>query len=609
MTAFQPSDGRMLATAQAAATIRDMDKSQRQAKTLLEELQSLLGHTTIGGGARTSRERDVAGIHDSPNADEKGQDNPRVLMPHDAAAVRSQPNSVNGLRPLYRRVEAEMRGHERALEEFKAQFPGVLAASDSAYSASSVGLLVDDLTAAERRMRGRIDCSNLPSAEARWDIIKRCHDLKAVGQKFEKRGRQVAKQEGRERRYKHTKEVALVDAVVDGGTTWLRVLGITESRLLHDMAEAGWDWGRGGRGDDAHGSQSAMGSASSKDEDDDDDEDGDMGTISLIQTVQGLIQAARRNSRSHRPRTLHIVLTRVREHSHKEIGRLLGKARKMGTSQADDGTSISIVVDAADSAFCASPAPPLESALRSLAPASDALGRVVSVGPVANLDASTLMALVSDISHACVPERPWHRPDIRKQVRAELSGAGPTVAGFLYPLLAGRALVCTLGAARRVRHIVGTLGSGGEPARLDAMLPVNPGQSGPEEARRELQRHSIHPVPPTLRLPIRVVDAGMAERWEGLVEGGALPRVAGSVARDLLNDVNMESFLYGWETGVTTVTANQTLAQQILKRTESDRAHSPACQAGDGGKQEPRLYVHMVRRSLGAGQQAGRDNR
>ncbi|KAL8323694.1 hypothetical protein RB593_005226 [Gaeumannomyces tritici] len=573
MAASQPSDEQVAATAQAMATVSDMEKSQRRAKTLLQELQSLLERTTLGGGARISRERDIAGSHDSPDADENGQDSPRVSMPLDAATVRSQPNSVNGLRPLYRRIEAEMRGHEKALEEFKAQFPGVLAASDSAKGGSSAGLLVDELAVAEKRIRGRIDCSNLASAEAQWDIIKRCRDLKAVGQKFEKGSQQTARQEGHERRYKHTKEVALVDAVVDGGATWLRVLGITESRLLHEMAEAGWDWGRGGREEGAHGPQAITGSASSEDEDEDDD----MGTISVIQTVQGLM------------------------------------VRKMGTGQADGDPPISIAVNAADSAFCAGPSPPLESALQSLAPPSDALGRVVDVGPVANLDASTLMALVSDISHARVPERAWQRPDIRGQVRAELSGAGPTVAGFLYPLLAGRALVCTLGAARRVRQIVGTLGSGGEPARLAALLPAGPGEEeeepGAEEARRELQRHSIHPVPPSLRLPIRVADAGMAGRWEALVEAGALPPIAGSVARELLNDVNMESFLYGWEAGVTTVTANQTLAQQILKRTESARAQSPAYQSDDGGNHEPRLYVHMVRRSLGAGQQVSRGGR
>ncbi|KAL8417302.1 hypothetical protein RB596_007430 [Gaeumannomyces avenae] len=612
MAASQPSDEQVAATAQAMATVSDIDKSQRRAKTLLQELQSMLERTKLGGGARISRERDIAGSHDSPDTDENGQDSPRVTMPLDAAVVRSQPNSVNGLRPLYRRVEAEMRGHEKALEEFRAQFPGVLAASDSAKGGSSAGLLVDELAVAEKRIRGRIDCSNLASAEAQWDIIKRCRDLKAVGQKFEKGSQQTARQEGHERRYKHTKEVALVDAVVDGGATWLRVLGITESRLLHEMAEAGWDWGRGGCGEGTHGPQAITGSASSEDE----DEDGDMGTISVIQTVQGLIQAARCRSRSRRPRTLHIVFTRVRERSHEEMGRLLCRVRKMGTGQADGDPPISIAVDAADSAFCAGPAPALESALQSLAPPSDALGRVVDVGPVANLDASTLMALVSDISHARVPERAWQRPDIRGQVRAELSGAGPTVAGFLYPLLAGRALVCTLGAARRVRQIVGTLGSGGEPARLAALLPAGPGEEeeeeeepAAEEARRELQRHSIHPVPPSLRLPIRVVDAGMAGRWEALVEAGALPLIAGSVARELLNDVNMESFLYGWEAGVTTVTANQTLAQQILKRTESARAQSPAYQSDDGGNHEPRLYVHMVRRSLGAGQQASRDGR
>uniref|UniRef100_L7J8D3 DUF1308 domain-containing protein n=1 Tax=Pyricularia oryzae (strain P131) TaxID=1143193 RepID=L7J8D3_PYRO1 len=504
--------------------------------------------------------------------------------------------TVPGIRPMVNRVKSETLSLERALEDYKKRL-----SSDSE----------DDLELARKRLRSRLVSCNLPSAEAQWDVIKRCSDLRAVGQQFSRtmalthggkpRPQSLNDQKRESRKPVPPGQLALVDAIVDGGAEWIRVMSITESRLLEEMAAGGWDWGCEDSDDEDQDTSGATGTGGNDDGDDDDEME-----ISIVKTVKGLVQAAEihqatspgASATGSGETRIHVMLTRIREGSQPEIDRLLRHARRMGRG------NIKVIIDGTESGICSEPIPPLETALQNLVPYSGSPEKYLT--EKINLDASTMIALISDISHAQIEVQDWHRKDIQKQIQEEDSGSNATVAKFLYPLLVDRELVCTLGAAQRVWDIVSMMGTGGEPSRTALLIP-RPGQDlelTEEESLKKFREHCVHPVPDGLRLPIKIIDAKMAGRWEGLVEEKKLPEVVRSIAKDLLNEVNMESFLYGWEAGITTVTANGSLAQQIGRALEEDQTQRRQTQQGEEGSNPPPpaplILVHSVRRSLGA---------
>jgi hypothetical protein len=370
-----------------------------------------------------------------------------------------------------------------------------------------------------------------------------------------------------------------VDAVVSGGAEWLRIVGIGERRLLHEMAEMGWDW-----------------DASDESSDIDDDE------APMAGIVRQLVAAARANRHNYRPPRLHIVFTRVAEGSNSEIDRLIRKLRSMAKQ------GIEIQVDCSNSEFLTSPCPPLEMALQNLL-AED----LSDITPIVNLDCSILVALASDVTHSNIEIQPWHRRDVIFQIREERE-VGSSLVKALYPKLRSRRLLCTAKAAARFWEIVDTIATATEAARAEIILP-KAGSSGKtsEELVDKLQTLSIHPVDPNLRLPIEVVEADAPDdtttdiaddfTTDGHhlatdIEMRRLPRSAEFIA-SILSDLNRSIYYYGWLHQITTVTANNSLAKQIRLLVEEQRTNDD--EAG------PKIQVFPFTRALATkGRPAGR---
>ncbi|KAB5517458.1 hypothetical protein GE09DRAFT_565552 [Coniochaeta sp. 2T2.1] len=460
---------------------------------------------------------------------------------------------IPGQKILINNAKTEQTAAKRMLEELKSQ--SFAKADDDSGRLDTLEHILE-----------KLECSNIFSLGTAWDLVKRCSGLEQLASKFSLhasvgpcplcRGKKCPPK-GRQ----NSKSIVYVDAVVNGGAEWLRIMGIDERRLLHEMAEMGWDWGAGEDGDA---------------EDDDDD---DYCDISVAEAVAQLVGAARANRHNYRPPRLHIVFTRIAEGNNPEIDRLIRKLRAMSKQGVD------VRIDCANSDFLAAPPPTLETALRRLI-AED----LSSVTPTVNLDCSILVALASDVTHCEMEIQPWHRTDVAVQIREEAELGGSLVKA-LYPALRSRRLVCTARAAQRFRDIVATIATPAEAARAEIILPKTAGGSNKtsEELVTELQALSVHPVDPDLRLPIEVVESDIPDDLTAAIQAGRLPSSANSVLAGL-SELNRDIYLFGWLRRTTTVTANNALAKQIRLLVETHRT--------DDEEAGPSIWVFPFTRAL-----------
>lgn len=409
----------------------------------------------------------------------------------------------------------------------------------------------------------KLECSNVRSLETVWDVVKRCSGLELLAFKFSlhasagpcplcmAKGKKKCPPKGRQ----DSKSVVYVDAVVDGGAEWLRIFGIDQRRLLHEMAEMGWDWGGGDQSDD------------------DDDCD-----VPVVETVRQLVAAAQANRHNYRHPRLHIVFTRIAEGSNSEIDRLLRKLRSLRRQ------GVEIQIDCSNSPFLATPPPPLETALRNLV-AED----LSNITHTVNLDCSILVALASDVTHTNIEIQRWHRNDLVVQIREEAE-LGSSLVKALYPVLRSRRLVCTAMAAQRFCEIVDTIATKAEASRAEILLPRAGGPSKTSEYLvAELQALSAHPVDTDLRLPIEVVETDVTGVRAPAAEEWGLPKSAESVS-SVLSELNRDIYLYGWVHGIATMSANNSLAKQIRLLVEENRTNDD--EAG------PRIWVFPFTRAL-----------
>ena len=163
-----------------------------------------------------------------------------------------------------------------------------------------------------------------------------------------------------------------------------------------------------------------------------------------------------------------------------------------------------------------------------------------------NLDTTILLALISDISnHLHTPRHPRFHPAILAQLDNEV--AAPMLQTHLWPVLAGRKLVCTPSARARFDEIVDIVGSSTEKTRARIVFgEVNTPFS-------ELCEHALPEA--GLILPIDTLD----DEYEDCSEKPELARrVAGKISA-----VNRAVFLTAWEKGWTTVTSNRAVQKYI----------------------------------------------
>ncbi len=463
--------------------------------------------------------------------------------------------------------------------------------------------------------RARQAESSLAAKEAMWRTIKGCRGVVALERRFATEAGilgqsprsstpllpSAGSRQDKRSRYSSVSGAigsrtvgVFVNAVVDDGWTWLRVVTTTRAQLVQELTENGWEWGADEEGDGGEG------------EGDGDGELGDLTGVSMVGMALDLVAAARANRYKGAYPRVSILLTRIDEtggggKGAADIARFLRRFRRGVAAHTaalpPDIDGERLQVDIHTNLATALPAPP--------APLDDALARMMPgdidgrLSPTLNVDTSILIALVSDITHAAVPVQPWHTAPRVDEIRSEAQRPGQLLQ-TLCAAMGGHRLVCTREAARTFRNMVRDMAQASELQRAallvreegadaDAMAMMTTDRPDVVSRFRALSTYPAF-VPDDLMLPIAVVeedwDLARVEQVVGETGGTAtstdrqtaysLPPLAACIARDM-QDASMPTpavFFYGWASGHTTVTTNLAARNRIARLVEQHRTSS-----------------------------------
>jgi hypothetical protein len=358
-----------------------------------------------------------------------------------------------------------------------------------------------------------------------------------------------------------------VDFVVEEGAEWVKVVNVSEKKMLRQMADGGWDWSEGEDSGDEHKTDWAQDERDGSEASSSDDE----GEVKIIRTVKQLVSAARSNRHDCKPPRVHLVLANIQEGHERDIDILLGKLRAAG------GDDVTVIVDCANSEFMSRPVPRIQDVLHTLI-----RDEADHLTPTLNVDQDILSELASDITNSNVTPKPWHVQHVREQIIRDGPG-NPKPLQNLMAALGSRKLMCTQEAADKFHRVVDTMGTEDEMARARLILPYK--EDPPrrrEDVLADLQKLSIHRLSPDLQLPVEVSQDGYGSRVEELVAQGKLPSIAVPVAK-VLGWRDRAIFVHGWVTGYTTLTGNKTAVRKIIRALDENRT-------GDG-ELGPRIWV------------------
>lgn len=319
---------------------------------------------------------------------------------------------------------------------------------------------------------------------------------------------------------------AIVDVVAQDGREWIKVSTLTEKRILFDMAKAGW----------------VEDSSDDETEDvvgpEDDEPEG------LLKQAEVLLKASKATRIRYQHPSICLVLPRIKNGGSHVIDNLLSKIQAMG-----------IKIETSNEI----PETPILSA--------DILSHLV-VDPfsrfsnVLNVDCTILLALVSDLSYSRVEKQDWHHRAVQRQI--EMETQDNLLPNSLWPACGSRILLCTREAAVRMQEIVDIIGTDSEKKRANCILESTEFQPR-EERIAVLQELSAYSIPRDWQIPIVVVDVDFED------VRSRLPPVAEDLAKHL-SIINQSVFLYGWASGLTTISSNRTVAKEIEAIVEAHRA-------------------------------------
>jgi hypothetical protein len=437
----------------------------------------------------------------------------------------------------------------------------------------------------EMRLMHALRSSNLPFYQAVWDIARgSCYGLLALGKRFywdghakgfekEKSAPKTAgkKGGGEKQPNKDKRKSVFVDIVADDGEEWVKVSTMSESRLLFEMAKKGWerdseDECMSDEGSDGPRRRTVLRNFDGSDYEEDDDED----ELELIKLARDLRKAADATRLRYTHPRLRVVLPKIREGNVPEIDGILREMRSYGVKVECQET----LARAADSK---------KPELKCLLPRP-----FKRFTPILNVDCTLLLALVSDLSHAkeIVPSPSFHRAILRQ---IEIEKQQPLLQAELWPAMGDHELVCTDEAATRMREIVQLIGTDTEKERTKIMMGDPPyDQMDRQSALQKFQELSDWQVPAHWKIPIKVVDAQPAITTAKSER--KLPAVADRVAEGL-SDINHSVFMYGWVTGMTTISSNRTIDKQIETTIENNRGT-------DEDLEGPMVWICDTARSL-----------
>ncbi|KJZ79449.1 hypothetical protein HIM_00918 [Hirsutella minnesotensis 3608] len=436
----------------------------------------------------------------------------------------------------------------------------------------------DALTRLERKLEASL--TEMARGATHWDILKRCRGLVAVNRSFqgstsEHRKREMARMtlSGREKQMLHRsmKEQGKVEVdVVEGGDEWLEVKTLQPDRLVRQMTDGGWAWGDHAVGDDV--------------------DEAEWEDVPLAKQIRRLAAAARMNRHEYRIPHVRVVLPNIRRGDNQDVDALLDQLSRVDPL-------VRVTLEDGASSFLAEPLPALEESIERL------LGdELAGLTPTLNMDHTILVDLASDLTHLRLEPQPWQASTTRAQIQDEARHGG-LMARTLYPILDGRVLVCTREAADHFHEVLGTVGTATERERGGYLVPLDPEirRLAPEVLRARFQRLSVYPLPPTVQMPVVIIDEDWS--WASIQRAvcqGRLPPVALDVARcGNFKSSKLSIFMHGWATGMATVTSNKEVRGQIRTWLEANRRSD-----NDRG---PRIWRVDVTRNLLAKSATSRD--
>ena len=389
----------------------------------------------------------------------------------------------------------------------------------------SLQKLADSDLTAEKTIH-TLRSSNLPFYAAIWDAAKASKALVTFGKRFYWDSRPT-----RDSKKAAEKRCALVDIVAHDGEEWIKVSTVTGSRLSLEIAKAKWEAADSSSEDEEQGNEN-----SNSDED-------DINRIELVKVADDLLRASQAHRIHYKHPRIRFVLPKISSSPPPELLPVLERIRSTGAiiDLGDHNASNGLLKRDFFPRLLPSPHPPLTETL--------------------NIDCTILLALVSDLSHTANHSiLPSYNPAITRQI--EIETREHLLPSSLWPAMAGKDLICTHEAAKRMKEIVDTIGMPNEKARTKLLLDNGPARSG-RDLREAFAKYSDHAIPPSWSLPIRIVQAEVAEYdIRNAIQGATLPPVALKVA-DQLTDINRSVFMYGWIDSMTTVSSNRTVAKQI----------------------------------------------
>ncbi|KAF1989970.1 hypothetical protein K402DRAFT_370850 [Aulographum hederae CBS 113979] len=340
------------------------------------------------------------------------------------------------------------------------------------------------------------------------------------------------------------------DLITQQRRLWVLVFPITESRLLLEVAKQGWT------------------APNSDSEDSDTEKQGTAAAglvdLPLLRRVRKLTDKTKDRYVDYALPQIHCIMPGLTPGKHPEIDAVISAVQQAGAT-----------VEFASEDLVSSP-----NRLGDVFPRMSAQ-RSPRMTDTLNLDCTTLFALVSDISHSKsedLMEKLFGRMGLSKEISGQIltESKKPLLPSTIYPWLANRRLVCTEETAKHFRETVNIMGTGSEQVRTDWMV----GHKAHAEIIGHLNTKSKDVVPLSMRYPIEVVSDPVPETFSPLMK---------AVAAQINGAANRSTLMYGWQSGLTTVTANYRVTKQL---------ESLVLKYRTDGTRGPEILVSRVCRSL-----------
>ncbi|KAM0160007.1 hypothetical protein ACHAPG_003186 [Botrytis cinerea] len=398
----------------------------------------------------------------------------------------------------------------------------------------------------DEKVAHTVSSSNFPFYSAVWNTAKGCKGITALRKRFFwTTGQKLLKSKRGDLSAQRNIKSVEVDVVAGEDLEWVKVNTITARRMIFDLAKAGWaeDDSTDDEGEDFARLDS------------DDESEG------LLKQAKLLVEASKLARTKYRYPSVRIVLPRLTRDCPKQVASVLQGIRALGvTVQLFEDIPRSLEISTVLQRMVVDPFEKFSETL--------------------NVDCTMIFAFISDLSHGQVESKDWHHRFLIKQM--EMESEDKLLPSIVWPACGARKLICTREAVARAQEIIDTIGTDTERKRMELIFGFNH-ESTRDQLAEEFQKLSEYNIPLEWQLPIAIVDVDVSNIKS------ELPDVVNDVSK-VLTGVNQSVFLYGWASGLTTISSNRVVAKEIEATIEANR--------GSMDVQGPYIWLSPMARSL-----------